>query len=145
MQRSVMVPALPTLQHKQLSATTDVYPQVSGQAAASIRKKFTALFPETHPAFPSPAQVTQQDIPTLRTAGLSQRKAEYIHGLAEKFNSGELSAQMLISASDEELIDKLVAVRGLGRWSVGTSNQIPFFACPTFALQMAAMSLFVGK
>ncbi|KAA8619509.1 DNA-3-methyladenine glycosylase [Pyrenophora tritici-repentis] len=97
--------------------------QVSGQAASSIRAKFTALFPTTHPAFPTPTQVLQLPIPTLRTAGLSQRKAEYITGLAEKFCSGELTAQMLVSASDEELIEKLVAVRGLGRWSV------EMFAC----------------
>lgn len=81
------------------------------------------VFPETHPSFPSPRQVLSKDISTLRTAGLSQRKAEYITGLAEKFNSGELSARMLIGASDEELIEKLVAVRGLGRWSV------EMFAC----------------
>ncbi|KAI2479011.1 DNA-3-methyladenine glycosylase [Pyrenophora tritici-repentis] len=98
-------------------------PQVSGQAASSIRAKFTALFPTTHPAFPTPTQVLQLPIPTLRTAGLSQRKAEYITGLAEKFCSGELTAQMLVSASDDELIEKLVAVRGLGRWSV------EMFAC----------------
>ncbi|KAF2184389.1 DNA glycosylase [Zopfia rhizophila CBS 207.26] len=97
--------------------------QVSGQAAASIRKKFTALFPETDPSFPAPAHVIQKDLATLRTAGLSQRKAEYIQGLAEKFASGELSAQILVSASDEDLIEKLVAVRGLGRWSV------EMFAC----------------
>lgn len=96
--------------------------QVSGQAAASIRKKFCTLFPTTDPSFPSPAQVLELDLPTLRTAGLSQRKAEYIHGLAEKFASGEFSAQMLVSASDEDLIEKLVAVRGLGRWSVGECN-----------------------
>ncbi|KAI4628684.1 hypothetical protein J4E83_003237 [Alternaria metachromatica] len=97
--------------------------QVSGQAASSIRAKFTALFPDTHPSFPTPTQVLTKDIATLRTAGLSQRKAEYIYGLAEKFASGELSAEMLVSASDEELIEKLVAVRGLGRWSV------EMFAC----------------
>jgi len=67
------------------------------------------------------------DIPTLRTAGLSQRKAEYIQGLAEKFASGELSAQMLVEATDEEVLEKLIAVRGLGRWSV------EMFAC--FALK----------
>jgi DNA-3-methyladenine glycosylase II len=63
------------------------------------------------------------DMATLRTAGLSQRKAEYIHGLAQKFDSGELSAKMLIEASDEEVLEKLTAVRGLGRWSV------EMFAC----------------
>lgn len=62
-------------------------------------------------------------IPYLRTAGLSERKAEYIQGLAEKFASGELSARMLLRASDEEVLEKLVAVRGLGRWSV------EMFAC----------------
>lgn len=97
--------------------------QVSGQAATSIRQKFTSLFPTTHPSFPSPSQVLALDLPTLRTAGLSQRKAEYIHGLAGKFASGELSAAMLVGASDEELVERLVAVRGLGRWSV------EMFAC----------------
>lgn len=97
-------------------------PQVSGQAAASIRKKFTSLF-SCHPAFPSPSDVLTKDLPTLRTAGLSQRKAEYISGLAEKFATGEFTAEGLVSASDDELIEKLVAVRGLGRWSV------EMFAC----------------
>jgi DNA-3-methyladenine glycosylase II len=105
--------------------------QVSGAAASSIKRKFVSLFPapespnEKH--FPTPAQVVEKDIPTLRTAGLSQRKAEYIHGMAEKFVSGELSAKMLIEASDEEVLERLVAVRGLGRWSV------EMFAC--FALK----------
>lgn len=98
--------------------------QVSGAAAKSIRNKFLALFdlsgPEgvAHSKFPLPEEVAKCDLATLRTAGLSQRKAEYIQGLAEKFANGELSAQMLARASDEELFEKLGAVRGLGRWSV---------------------------
>ncbi|PGH16420.1 hypothetical protein AJ79_01751 [Helicocarpus griseus UAMH5409] len=68
--------------------------------------------------FPTPQQVAQCDIATLRTAGLSQRKAEYIQGLAGKFASGELGAGMLLTASDGEVLEKLIAVRGLGRWSV---------------------------
>lgn len=104
--------------------------QVSGAAASSIKNKFIALFPadpsQSHPGpphFPAPALVAPMPIPTLRTAGLSQRKAEYIQGMAEKFVSGELSAEMLLKASDEEVMEKLVAVRGLGRWSV------EMFAC----------------
>ncbi|OAL70708.1 DNA-3-methyladenine glycosylase [Trichophyton violaceum] len=119
--------------------------QVSGAAAKSIKSKFISLFSATTTTttdtqveadgdgedevgdaglrykpvpFPSPQQVVSMDIPTLRTAGLSQRKAEYIHGLADKFASGELSARMLLTASDEEVLDKLIAVRGLGKWSV---------------------------
>ncbi len=68
--------------------------------------------------FPTPVQVAASDITILRTAGLSGRKAEYIKGLAEKFVSGELSAELLINASDGEIMEKLTAVRGLGKWSV---------------------------
>jgi DNA-3-methyladenine glycosylase II len=100
--------------------------QVSGAAAKSIKNKFIGLFNAGNaekPIFPTPAQVAVTDIPRLRTAGLSERKAEYIKGLAEKFHSGELSADMLMTASDEEVMEKLIAVRGLGKWSV------EMFAC----------------
>ncbi|KAK1138339.1 3-methyladenine DNA glycosylase [Aspergillus melleus] len=115
--------------------------QVSGAAAKSIRDKFVALFNATSEGqagdpgvnvprtnrFPTPEEIIRFDIPTLRTAGLSQRKAEYIQGLSQKFVDGDLSARMLLNASDEELLQKLIAVRGLGQWSV------EMFAC--FALK----------
>ena len=118
--------------------------QVSGAAAKSIKAKFVDLFRDNPDEvaekdepffqsqkdksfFPSPAQVASCEIPYLRGAGLSGRKAEYIKGLAEKFVDGELSAAMLIKASDEEIIERLTAVRGLGLWSV------QMFAC--FALK----------
>ncbi|BCR85120.1 DNA-3-methyladenine glycosylase II [Aspergillus chevalieri] len=108
--------------------------QVSGAAAKSIRDKFVALFNSNETdviartkRFPTPEEIVQYDIVTLRTAGLSQRKAEYIQGLAQKFAAGELSAEMLLNASDQELMEKLTAVRGLGLWSV------EMFAC--FALK----------
>ena len=105
--------------------------QVSGAAASSIKRKFIGLFhhpPEQGQSiddqiFPSPGQVAKCTVPFLRQAGLSERKAEYIKGLAEKFSTGELSASMLINASDEEVMERLIAVRGLGRWSV------EMFAC----------------
>lgn len=101
--------------------------QVSGAAAKSIRDRFVALFENIKNGFPTPEEILKLNIPTLRTAGLSQRKAEYIQGLAEKFASGELSAWMLLNASDQELVERLTAVRGLGLWSV------EMFAC--FALK----------
>ncbi|KAF4460051.1 dna-3-methyladenine glycosylase ii [Fusarium albosuccineum] len=98
--------------------------QVSGAAAKSIKAKFLTLFEgKLDKRFPHPSQVAAKSIEELRTAGLSQRKAEYIKGLAEKFASGELSAQMLHDASDEDVMEKLIAVRGLGKWSV------EMFAC----------------
>jgi DNA-3-methyladenine glycosylase II len=112
--------------------------QVSGAAAKAIKARFVALFDEAAPTaasdgeddaqptrqrFPHPSQVAATSIEKLRTAGLSQRKAEYVQGLAEKFVSGELSATMLAEAPYEEVVEKLTAVRGLGRWSV------EMFAC----------------
>ena len=104
--------------------------QVSGAAASSIKRKFVDLFDgsldvkaDGNMAFPTPAQVAACEVAFLRQAGLSGRKAEYIKGLAQKFTSGELSAAMLINASDEEVLKRLTAVRGLGKWSV------EMFAC----------------
>ena len=116
------------------SLTTGIMSQqVSGAATKSIKNKFVGLFTEAQDAgdnpvvkpapFPTPAQVATCDVSFLRKAGLSERKAEYIKGLAEKFVSGELSAKMLIMASDDEVMQKLTAVRGLGKWSV------EMFAC----------------
>ncbi|KAL2359888.1 hypothetical protein RJZ56_007269 [Blastomyces dermatitidis] len=99
--------------------------------------------------FPTPAQVAKCDIATLRTAGLSQRKAEYIQGLAEKFASGELSARMLLQASDEEVLEKLIAVRGLGKWSVEMFScfglkRMDVFSTGDLGVQRG-MAAFVGR
>ena len=79
------------------------------------------------------------DIPTLHTAGLSQRKAEYgIHvhllleiqylirlivlDLASRFADGRLSTQKLLHAEDEQLYEMLIEVRGIGRVSLSHHN-----------------------
>ncbi|KAL3481583.1 DNA glycosylase [Aspergillus californicus] len=136
--------------------------QVSGAAARSIRDRFVALVNRLGQAdgaaregetakdyFPTPEEILRVDIPTLRTAGLSQRKAEYITGLAEKFAGGELSAQMLLDASDEDLLEKLTAVRGLGRWSVEmfacfTLKRLDVFSTGDLGVQRGC-AVFLGK
>ncbi|CAK7222691.1 3-methyladenine DNA glycosylase [Sporothrix curviconia] len=93
--------------------------QVSGASARAVKLRFIELFEmKKGQTFPHPSQVAAKSIESLRPAGLSQRKAEYIHGLAEKFVSGELSARMLAEAPYDTLVERLVAVRGLGLWSV---------------------------
>ncbi|GJE94973.1 DNA glycosylase [Phanerochaete sordida] len=103
--------------------------QISWLAARSITHKFCRLFdpslpekPNDHHSnmsfFPTCHQVIQKDIPTLRTAGLSQRKAEYILDLAARFADGRLSTEKLLEAEDEDLYELLTAVRGIGRWTV---------------------------
>lgn len=139
--------------------------QVSGAAASSIKRKFVGLFHESvepqtalptpedaqkdGTAFPTPLQVSACSIPFLRQAGLSERKAEYIKGLAEKFASGELSAAMLMKATDEEVLEKLTAVRGLGKWSVEMFacfglKRMDIFSTGDLGVQRG-MAAFVGK
>ncbi|KAJ7084384.1 DNA glycosylase [Mycena belliarum] len=105
--------------------------QISTLAARSIKHRFIRLYdasiPEKHsdyvpddsgPFFPTPQQVAQTDIPTLRSAGLSERKAEYVLDLAARFTDGRLSTKKLIESNDEELAEMLLEVRGIGRWTV---------------------------
>ncbi|KAI5840849.1 DNA glycosylase [Morchella snyderi] len=95
--------------------------QISSAAARSVKLKFISLFqPALEDAgltFPTPAMVLECPQELLRTGGLSTRKTEYVHSLAEKFVSGDLSAEILSSACDEEVVRRLVAVRGIGVWS----------------------------
>ncbi|KAF8545111.1 DNA glycosylase [Trichophaea hybrida] len=95
--------------------------QITGAAAKSIKAKFISLFSDELSqlgiTFPTPGMVLATDIPTLRTAGLSQRKAEYIRSLCEAFESGDVSAEFFAAAGDQEVIERLTKVRGIGVWS----------------------------
>ncbi|KAI8972201.1 DNA glycosylase [Trametes punicea] len=101
--------------------------QISWKAAASITHKFVRLFDPSIPEslaesksnfFPSAHEVVTKDVATLRTAGLSARKAEYVLDLAARFADGRLSTRKLLEADDDELHTMLTEVRGIGRWTV---------------------------
>ncbi|KAG5645198.1 hypothetical protein DXG03_006716 [Asterophora parasitica] len=112
--------------------TSIVGQQISWLAARSVNHKFIRLYdaslpekPDDYEAhrtptsfFPTPEQVAKTDIPTLRSAGLSQRKAEYVLDLASRFADGRLSTEKLFNADDEELADMLIEVKGIGAWTV---------------------------
>jgi 3-methyladenine DNA glycosylase/8-oxoguanine DNA glycosylase len=70
-------------------------------------------------AFPEPAALARAEVGELRQLQLTVRKAEYIVGLAERVVSGELDLDRLGARSNEEVIDTLTNVRGLGRWRSG--------------------------
>lgn len=67
--------------------------------------------------FPSPQKLADVSIEQLRTAGLSLRKAEYMKGLAEAFLTQQISDEKFAKWTDDEIVDNLVAIRGLGPWS----------------------------
>jgi DNA-3-methyladenine glycosylase II len=68
-------------------------------------------------AFPAPAALADVPVGELRAMQFSQRKAEYIVGLARELATGRLDLGGLAGAPDEAVIARLTAVRGLGRWS----------------------------
>ena len=90
--------------------------QVSLHAAAAIRGRFVARFGVRHEvaiAFPARERVAAATVSELRTLGFSERKAEYLLGLARS----ELDLEALAALPDEAVVEALTGVRGLGRWT----------------------------
>ncbi len=88
--------------------------QLSTKAARTIYLRVIELFGG---ATPSPEQLLEASEEQLRACGLSGRKTEYVRDLASHVLSGELELDRLEQLGDEEVIEEIVAVRGLGRWT----------------------------
>ncbi len=88
--------------------------QLSTKAARTIYRRVCELFDGTTP---SPEQLLAAGEDDLRAAGLSGRKVEYIRDLASHVLSGELELDRLDQLPDQEVIEEIVAVRGLGQWT----------------------------
>lgn len=95
-------------------ARSIVYQQLAGKAAASI---FARLKVAVGPRFSAKAVLglTQEQ---LRACGLSAQKAAYIRDLAERVASRQLSFQRLAGLEDQEIIESLTQVKGVGVWTV---------------------------
>ena len=88
--------------------------QLSTKAARTIHGRILELFGGTTPP---PERLLEASEADLRAAGLSGRKVEYIRDLAAHVISGELELDRLGELSDEEVIEEIIAVRGLGQWT----------------------------
>ena len=88
--------------------------QVSTKAARAIYGRVLGLFGGKTP---SPRRLLKASEEELRGAGLSGRKVEYVRDLAKHVLEGELELDRLGQLGDEEVIEEIVAVRGLGRWT----------------------------
>ena len=90
--------------------------QISVKAAQAVWDRFVALT-----AGPShklaPKAVLALDAPHIRAAGLSARKCEYLCDLAAHFESGSVHVGQWQQMDDEAIIEELVAIRGIGRWT----------------------------
>jgi 3-methyladenine DNA glycosylase/8-oxoguanine DNA glycosylase len=106
-----------------------IYQQLNGKVAATITARVKALFPENTKrirtrrglvnGFPSPEQILAATEERLRSAGLSRAKMLAIRDLADKTLDGTVpGVKEAHRMSDEELIERLDSVRGVGRWTV---------------------------
>ena len=88
--------------------------QISTKAAATIHGRLVALMPG---GVATPAALVSITDDQLRGAGLSRQKCVYLRDLGEKVSSGVLPVDALADLTDDEVIDAIVRVKGLGRWS----------------------------
>ncbi|MGG5818115.1 DNA-3-methyladenine glycosylase family protein [Falsiroseomonas sp. HW251] len=91
--------------------------QVHGRAAEAILGRFIALYPSHD--FPPAHAVLETSAEALRGCGLSGSKVAAIRDIAEKAVGGLVPTRKAAARlTDEALIERLVAIRGVGRWTV---------------------------
>ncbi len=91
-----------------------IYQQLSTKAANTIHNRFLDLFPNRHPT-PELLSMTPEE--TLRGVGLSRQKLNYLRDLANRVHTGALPLDHLDELPDQEIIDYLVQVKGIGVWT----------------------------
>jgi DNA-3-methyladenine glycosylase II len=93
------------------------YQQLHEKAAESILRRFVALCPARR--FPQPDDLLAMDEQAIRAVGFSQAKVAALRDLAAKTLDGTVPAGAIIRTLDDEaIIERLIAVRGIGRWTV---------------------------
>jgi DNA-3-methyladenine glycosylase II len=88
--------------------------QLSTKAAATIYGRMLELFGGHAP---TPKQLLAVDPDKIRAAGLSRPKINYLRDLADHVEKGELELEHLDELPDEQVIEQLIAVKGIGEWS----------------------------
>jgi DNA-3-methyladenine glycosylase II len=87
--------------------------QLATSAAEVIFKRFKNLYPK----FPNASDILATRRSKLRSVGLSGMKVEYLKDLARNVAEGRINIKSLSKMSDEEVIEYLTQVKGIGRWT----------------------------
>jgi len=95
--------------------------QISWHAARTVEARFCALYgcdsTDRRSKFPEPEQILATPIRKLRSVGLSRQKVRYIRDIAARASSGELPLAHLGRMNDDAIMERLTAVKGIGRWT----------------------------
>ena len=88
--------------------------QLSTQVARILYERFLGLYNKV----PTAAQILETPVTTFREIGFSNAKAGYIHNVCRFFTENKLTDARLHRMSNEELIELLTQIKGVGRWTV---------------------------
>ena len=89
--------------------------QLSTKAADTIRNRFKALYSPDR--FPKPERILETPNETLRATGMSSGKVSFVKDLAAKMRDGALKFDRVAKMSDDEVIEMLTQVKGIGVWT----------------------------
>lgn len=87
--------------------------QISTKAAAKIKQRFFDMVGSEY----NPHSILTHNIEELRSVGLSRQKASYVHSIAQSSIDGIVRFDELDNLSDQEVIDELVQIKGVGVWT----------------------------
>jgi DNA-3-methyladenine glycosylase II len=87
--------------------------QLTTNAAETIFRRFKELYPK----FPTTSEILSTKKSKLRSVGLSGMKIEYLKDLARQIEEGRLNMRLLPKMNDEDVVNHLTQVKGIGRWT----------------------------
>lgn len=117
--------------------------QLSVKAADTIWKRVKALLKDDL----SPENILKASDDKLREAGMSWAKIKYMNGIAQAFKDGEIVESEVVKMSDEEVIETLTKLNGIGRWSaemilIFTLGRLDVFSIGDMGLRNAVSKLY---
>lgn len=123
---------------------TIAYQQISGKAAEKIFGRFLELFEDS---YPHPYQVLALEIEDLRSVGFSRQKSAYIQNIAQFFQEEKLMNVDWSNYSDDDLINYLTQIKGVGKWTVQmilmfTLERPDVFPVDDYGVQSGMMELY---
>ena len=148
-----LLPLLATLEPYLLEKKTNVCirlcasimsQQLSTQVAKVIYKRFLDLYSN---AEPTPQQIIDTPPPTLRAIGLSNAKVSYVQNVARYMQEQNADDDMINSMNDEEVVNFLLPIKGVGRWTIEmllmfTLGREDVFAVDDLGIQQAMTKLY---